>query len=137
MAKCHVVVAKYDERRQCFVDDGEWLIAASPQVKPSIKVRGTDHFFVGLETGRPSLYGWVEEVEAEVDVNALVERALNSPAKDSLGGSAEAVHDQITLTLKSVKQVSPGKPVVSDFTRKSFKDHTMIQKVHRVFFGKG
>jgi len=136
MAKNRIVVAKHDEAHQCLAADGEWLIAANPEVKPPIKVKDTDHFFVGLETGLPSLYGWIEESEAEVDVEKVVEMVLNSPAEASVGATIEAIRDQVSLTLHSIRNVPLGAPVVSDFTRKSFKDHTLIQKVHRVFFRK-
>lgn len=126
------VVAKKDLSRQCYADDGETLIAASPRAQWKVKLRKHDHFFIGLQSGKPSLYGWVHECPRGIPLADIVNEAMASPSSEQIGRDAEEVERQVILTLSSLSRVKAGAPVVTDFTERNFQDKTLIQKVHWV-----
>lgn len=130
-----VIVARHDERMQCFAASGEWLIAASPTVASPLRFRRDAHFFVGLETGQPSLYGWVESPgeSFEVDLPSLTRMVLKCPESELIGDSVEEVTAQIRFTLTSIERIPLSAPAVCDFSFKSVFDKTPVQKIHRVF----
>jgi len=128
-----IIKSKYDEQRKCFTEDGELLIAASPKSKSKIRLRKNDHFFVGLNSGKISLYGWVEEISEEISLEELVEMVNKCPGKKLIGETDEEIRDQIDLTINSLKNIKPGSAVVCDFKERNFMDKTLIQTVHKVF----
>jgi hypothetical protein len=129
-----IVVARIDPGRNCFSRDGELLVAALPTAVAKLKLRKGDHFFVGLDTAAPSLYGWVAAASPGVTTEDVLRKALNSPAVSLLGDTPGVVEAQVRLTLEAVRHLPLGCPVVSDFAKRSFQDHALVQKVHRVFF---
>lgn len=129
-----ILVARRLSPKQCTATEGEWLLPAWPDRRSPVRFRTTDHFFVGLETGEACLYGWVDAAPADLTQSALLERALSGPARHLLGGSSENVEHQIMLTLRAIRNLPLGVPVVTDFSIKSVFDKERVQKIHRVFF---
>lgn len=131
-----VIVARHDPDRLCWAEDGEILVAAAPSVKAKVRLRKGDHFFVGLHTGQPALYGWVAAAPSGLKVKDLIEKALASPGRVDLGNQESDVRNQILLTCEAAEILDVEKPVVSDFATRSLEDKTKVQTVHRVFFKK-
>lgn len=128
-----VVKSKYDENRKCFTEEGELLIAASPKSKSKVRLRKSDHFFVGLNTGNVALYGCVAEVSDNISIEQLMDIVKKSPARKIVGESDNEILSQIKLTINSLKNIKPGSTVVCGFRDKSFMDKTSIQVVYKVF----
>jgi hypothetical protein len=128
-----LIVARKDEERKCFAEDGEILIAASPMKRARVKVRKLDHYFVGLHTGNPALYGWVTEASTGTSIEDIIKLALQSEAKENIGEKQEKIKEQVYFTLESIQNIKIGTPVVTDFTEKSFMDKTLVQCIHKVF----
>jgi hypothetical protein len=129
-----VLRARHNAEQGCLAADGEFVIAAWPGAKGQVALRRRDHFFVGLASGKPSLYGWVEELSEPIAVDELTEEAMLSSARADIGDTLDQVRRQVLLTLSSIADLRRGTPVVCDFTERSFRDKTLVQKIHRVFF---
>ncbi|PIE03240.1 MAG: hypothetical protein CSA81_03670 [Acidobacteria bacterium] len=128
-----VLCAKNEEGKMKFAEDGELLIAASPGAKCKVKLRKTDHFFVGLQSGKPSLYGWVKDVKDPISVEELIEKVKLSPGLVHIGRDIKDIKKQIHFTMNGIIKLKEGTPVLTDFSDKSFKDKTQVQKIHKVF----
>jgi hypothetical protein len=129
-----IIVAKYDEDKKCFAPDGDLLFAAFPKSKSKIKLRKSDHFFVGIRSGKHSIYGWVQNAPDNYTIEYILNEILSMPSKVLLGNNIDEIKNQVELTLNSIMKLEVGTPVVCDFKKKSFNDKTEVQTVHRVIF---
>lgn len=129
-----IITAKYDEDKKCFASDGELLIAALPKSKSKIKLRKSDHFFVGIKSGKHSLYGWVQSAPDNYTLEHILNEILSMPSKEELGKNIDEIKNQVEFTLNSIMKLKVDTPVVCDFKKKSFNDKTKVQTVHRVIF---
>jgi hypothetical protein len=67
----NVIVAKHSPDNLCFAQEGEILVPAGPKDKMRGKLPQDAHFFIGVETGLPSRYGWVKELDYAITANEL------------------------------------------------------------------
>lgn len=128
-----VIVARKIIDMKCYAEDGEILIAASPSAKLPFKIRKMGHFFCGIMSGLPALYGWVALSNADHSINNIATIILRSDFKGSFGSNEEEIVSQIKLSLESINKIPIGCPVVTRFVEKSVFDKSLILKVHRVF----
>ena len=128
-----IIIARRDDQLKCFADDGEILIAASPKETSDVKLRKADHFFIGINSGQLSLYGWVEEAPKEITIDKIIKDIFKSQSRKYIGKDKGEIRKQVKFTLESLKNIPIGVPVVTDFKEKSFMDKNLVQKIHRVF----
>jgi len=61
-----ILIAKKSPKNKCFCEDGEILVIATKHDKMRGKIASDGHFFVGINTRTPSLYGWVKTIEEPI-----------------------------------------------------------------------
>ncbi|MCP3927952.1 MAG: DUF2695 domain-containing protein [Bacteroidetes bacterium] len=59
----NLLVSRHSSRDKCYAKDDELLVPAPRGTKPKKRIRKSVHFFVGLETGLPNEYGFVQSCE--------------------------------------------------------------------------
>lgn len=75
-----ILIARFSPENSCFANDAEMLVVASIKDKMQGRLRKGDNFFVGINTKKPSLYGWVKTVENGITAEELA--ALKNPDPD-------------------------------------------------------
>jgi hypothetical protein len=128
MAYQKVLVAKRSPKNLCFARQGEFLVPALSTDKMRGKLPEDHHFFVGVETGRTSRYGWVKELDAPITAEELA-RLREEKVVDQ-----EAI-DLCELLLKSTSKLPENTPVACHFYEVTLPGKRQRRlKIHKVIF---
>ncbi len=123
-----VLIGKNSPENRCFTEDGEWLIIAQDGHKMKGGLPIDHHFFVGINSKKPSRYGWVAEINEEIDENDLAKKVTNSPSLSLI--------ESCKNLLTSVSAQKAGTPMACTYATTGILKKEKILKVHKVFFYK-
>ena len=123
-----VLIAKHSPKNLCFASEGEILIPARPGDEMRGGLPKDDHFFVGTETGLPSRYGWVEEVDNPITAEGLARLKEGDAIRPETVNACE-------ILLKSAARYPKGTPMACHFLEiKLPGEESRKLKVHKVIF---
>lgn len=123
-----VLISRHSPKNLCFAKEGEILVPAGPKDKMRGRLPKDDHFFVGLETGLPSRYGWVKELDSPITAEELAR------LKDGAQVKQETVRD-CRLLLESVARYPEGTPMACHFIEVKLPGEGRRKlKIHKVIF---
>ena len=126
-----VIVAKHSPDNLCFAQEGEILVPAGPKDKMRGKLPQDAHFFIGVETGLPSRYGWVKELDYALTAAEL--------ARLRAGGKiSQETIDFCEILLASVTKYAAGTPIACHFLDINLpgEERRRELRVHKVIFYK-
>jgi hypothetical protein len=121
-----IIVSRFSPENKCFALENEWLIIADLNGKNKLKIKKTEHYFIGINSGLPSVFGWVYKLNEPISISEY----LNS-AKIIVSNEIKI---NIEFLLDSISNIEEGKPVACSFRRIGIIEKQDILKVHRVFF---
>jgi hypothetical protein len=128
MAYRKVLVAKRSPKNLCFARQGEYLVPALSTDKMRGKLPKDDHFFVGVETGKTSRYGWVKELDAPITAEELAR------LREGQVVNQEAI-DHCELLLKSASKLPEDTPMACHFYEVTLPGERQRKlKIHKVIF---
>lgn len=121
-----ILIAKNNPKNKCYGEEGEELL-----VVPFIgNNESKECSFIGAQSGKPSQYGWIKEVE-DYD---LTEKVLFIASKF---GYDEKESFWVMEAYKSIQKIPSQKPVACGWSEEGFlNEKKKVFKVHRVFFYK-
>ena len=121
-----ILVAKKSEKNQCFAEDGEWLIVAQKEHKMIGKLPSDHHFFVGVNSKKPSRYGWVKQLKFKISPIDLAKKYIENPNI--------ALIESCKFLLDSLKNQKEGVPMACTYSTIGVMEKQRRLKIHRVFF---
>ena len=123
-----ILIAKHNPKNLCFAKEGESLVPAGPRDKKQGRLPKDDHFFVGLETGLPSRYGWVKELDRPIAAEELAR------LKDGGQVSKETIQS-CEILLRAVAEMPEDTPMACHYLEVKLpgERHRRL-KVHKVIF---
>ena len=121
-----IIVSKFSPENKCFALENEWLIIADLNGKNRPKIKKSEHYFVGVNSGLPSVFGWVYRLNEPISISEY----FNSTKKIL----SDEIKINIELLLESISNIEEGKPVACSFRKIGVIEKQDILKVHRVFF---
>lgn len=120
------LVAKHSPKNQCFARQDELLVPAGSQDKMRGKLPKDDHFFVGVESGLPSRYGWVRELDNPITLQDLAR------LKDGDSPQPETIKSCETL-LRAAGKYPEDTPMACHFLEVNLPgERSRRLKVHKV-----
>ena len=128
-----ILVAKYSPQNRCFCDDGEILVPANILEKNKLKLPKDSWFFIGIESGKPSRYGWVSELP-DINITELVAKHLKYYASNATDEQISLENQNILDYLQSVAKEEIGTPMTASFFSRGVITPNMKLKTHRVIF---
>ncbi len=75
---------------------------------------------MGIESGKPSLYGWVESNTSNIDYDEILNKINSSSTGELIAQNNEELEAQIRFTFESIKNQKTGTTVVTDSIKKKF-----------------
>jgi hypothetical protein len=128
MAYRKVLVAKHSPKNLCFARQGEYLVPALSTDRMRGKLPKDDHFFVGVETGKASRYGWVKDLDTPITAEALA-RLRGEKTVD------QKAIDLCELLLKSASKLPEDTPMACHFYEVTLPGRGQRKlKIHKVIF---
>lgn len=123
-----VLLAKHNPKNLCFAKEDELLVPAGLKDKMQGKLPKDDHFFVGLETGLPSRYGWVKELDDPITAEDLAR------LKDG-GKIEEETVQSCAILLRSAAKLPEDIPMACHFLEVRLPGERCRKlKIHKVIF---
>jgi len=123
-----VLVAKHSPKNLCFARKGEYLVPALSTDRMRGKLPKDHHFFVGVETGKTSRYGWVKELDAPITAEELA-RLRGEEVVDQ-----EAI-DLCELLLRSASKLPEDTPMACHFYEITLPGKRQRKlRIHKVIF---
>jgi hypothetical protein len=127
-----VLVATENCRNNCYAEINEVLIPAPFGAKPAKRIRKSVHFFVGVRTGLPNEYGFVNLIEPINSKNfaKLIRNTQIPELRRFTDKEAE-------FYLSKLDSLLPNTPVGSHFMERSGltgKEEEL--RIHKIFIGK-
>ena len=128
MGHLKVLIAKHSPKNLCFSRRGELLVPAGPDDVMKGQLPKDAHFFVGVETGKPSRYGWVRELDTSITAEELARlRGRGEPDE-------ETIH-RCEVLLQSAAMLPEGTPMACHFQKIKLPGIEKRKlRIHRVFF---
>ncbi len=123
-----VLTGKNNPKNRCFTREGEWLIIGQDNDRMNGTLPEDHHFFVGVNSHKPSRYGWVTLIKDEIDPEDLAKKYDPVP-------SAKLIED-CELLLKAVSSQQEGTPMACTFSTVGVMQKTRVLRVHKVIFHK-
>ena len=124
-----ILIAKNTPKNLCFARDGEMLLVASKDDRMKGRLPKRDYFFVGIESGEPSRYGWVKTLNNPVSAKELVSLRYPTPAKQDI--------KNCELLLDAAGKQTDGTPMACHFLEVVAPEGKQITlKIHKVIFYK-
>ena len=123
-----ILLAKNSPKNKCYAENGEWLIPAQSEHRMEGKLPQDHHFFIGLNSHRPSRYGWVATVDIGLTPEELARKYQTDPTKELI--------ESCELFLNAVKTQKDDTPMACTFSTIGVIEKRRVMKVHRVFFYK-
>ncbi|MEW6608850.1 MAG: hypothetical protein AB1414_15630 [bacterium] len=131
-----VLVAKYSPKNRCYAKEGEILIIATERDKMRGKLYKDFHFFVGINSRTPSMYGWVKEIKDGITPLELAERnyyVLNK--KDMPKEIIDEEVEKIRNFLSTISKQKEEDAMAVSYTDVGFPpNRKRVLKTHKVFF---
>ncbi len=125
-----VLISNENCKGNCYAKNGEILIPAPFGAKSKKRTRKLVHFFIGLKSGLPNEYGYVNEIKS-ITAQDFAKQVRNSKQKDLFCFTEK----EADFYLSSLDNLKAGTPVGTHFTEKSGltgKGETTL-KIHKIF----
>jgi hypothetical protein len=122
------LIARHNPKNLCFAQRGELLVPAGPGDVMKGQLPEDHHFFVGVQTGRPSRYGWVKELDVSISAEGLA-RLRSKDVVDE-----ETIH-RCEILLQSAAKLPEGTPMACHFQEirlPGVRERKL--RIHKVFF---
>ena len=126
------LVSNHSAENNCYAKDGELLIPAPKGAKSQKRVRKSVHFFIGLETGLPNEYGFVQNHEP------ITAREFAKIVRDSGQKDLQFFREkEAAFFLSRLERQKPGNGVGTHFTEiTGLTSKCEELKVHKFIFRK-
>lgn len=121
-----VLVARHSPKNQCFAEDGDWLFVALDGHTIKGGLPEDHHFFISIETGQPSRYGWVAELSTELTAEEYAIKIDPNPTETLIEFSRRL--------LEAASKYEIGTPMACTWSTVGIMDKKRVMKVHKVFF---
>jgi hypothetical protein len=121
-----IIVGKKNAKNLCLANDNEWLVIAPLNEKRPFNLSESEHYFLGVDTKKPSRYRWVKSLDISISVLDLARRFSIEPTEELI------LHCE--KLLKRADKEMDGTPMACSYSEYGILSRKRELEVHRVIF---
>ena len=121
-----ILIGKKSEKNLCFSNNDEWLVIAPLEEKKLHGLSEEEHYFVGVDSKKPSRYGWIKSIDSNVTAEELARRFAIQPTKEMI------MHCE--KLLRSISELKDDTPMACSYSEFGILAKKRELEIHRIIF---